>query len=162
MWLQVSHQAWLQLSQVSATGRGALLAHGPGESRGLLDTAMFGLVWAPAVHAMAALLEAVDSEPLARAALEGLKTAAKAAAHHETPEVVDVIMAALVRQASAISTAPAPGSGSREAVRPDVALGSSPRACLACEAVFHITCRYADCLRTGWADVMELVVKLYR
>lgn len=150
--MDVSRQTWQQLSKLSDSPRGQMLSAAAGHE--LFSTSMFRLIWGPAVHAMCVLLDNCDSEAVAKDALHGLRLAAKIAAQHEIEDVADGIVVSLSKLPSSLNF---PSS-----VRPEVVFGSNAKVCLATETIFYIVSRFGDSLRSGWTNVMELILKFHR
>ncbi|PNW80894.1 hypothetical protein CHLRE_07g334100v5 [Chlamydomonas reinhardtii] len=152
--MDVSEQCFLQLAQVSGTQRGLVL---PSESgRHLFDTTMFRLIWGPAVHAMCAIVDNCTNEALIGSALEGLQLACQIAAAHELEDVADSIIVNLSKiPLQQLAQVPA-------SARSDVVFGRDPRLRAVTRTLAAVINKHGDSLRGGWANVMDLVVQLYR
>ncbi|KAF8061912.1 hypothetical protein HT031_004172 [Scenedesmus sp. PABB004] len=147
-----SAASWAIMAERSATPRGAALVLPPAV-RHCFDTMMFRLVWGQAVHAMGVVLEHADSDAVARAALEGLRTATRLAAHYDVEGVADSAVLLLAKFGAALH----PG-----VPKPRVAFGRDAKARAALETLCIIATRYGDCVRSSWANVLDLVLRLDR
>ncbi|KAG2488975.1 hypothetical protein HYH03_012417 [Edaphochlamys debaryana] len=152
--MDVSEQCFLQLAQISGTQRGLVL---PSENgRHLFDTTMFRLIWGPAVHAMCAIVDNCSNEALIGSALEGLQLACQIAAAHELEDVADSIIVNLSKiPLQQLAQVPA-------STRSDVAFGRDSKMLAVTRTLAVVINKHGDCLRGGWANVMDLVVQLYR
>eukprot|EP00775_Hariotina_reticulata_P002968 gene2968-3253_t len=115
------------------------------------DTMMFRCMWGQAVHAMGVVLEQCETEAVARSALDGLRTAARLAAHYDVEGVVDSAVLVLAKFSAPLSL---------NLPKPRVAFGRDVKACAALETLFLIATRYGDCIRSSWSNILELVLRL--
>ncbi|GLC38754.1 hypothetical protein PLESTM_000772100 [Pleodorina starrii] len=152
--MDVSEQCFLQLAQISGTQRGLVVPSE--EGRHLFDTTMFRLIWGPAVHAMCAIVDNCSNEALVSSALEGLQLACQIAAAHELEDVADSIIVNLSKiPLQQLATVPL-------TARSDVVFGRDPKLRAVTRTLAAVINKHGDCLRGGWANVMDLVVQLYR
>ncbi|GIL44250.1 hypothetical protein Vafri_1768 [Volvox africanus] len=152
--MDVSEQCFLQLAQISGTPRGLVVPSE--EGRHLFDTTMFRLIWGPAVHAMCAIVDNCSNEALVSSALEGLQMACQIAAAHELEDVADSIIVNLskipLQHLAAVPTT----------ARADVIFGRDHKLRAVTRTLAAVINKHGDCLRGGWANVMDLVLHLYR
>lgn len=140
---------WYKLALEARRPRGKMT---PGaESNEALERDMFGLVWGPTLAAVSVVLDNASDGGAVRRALDCLLLAARMAAFHQVDEVVDSVVVALSRFAAVL----APPKGVE-------AYGESAKARAALETMFAIANRYGDWLRSGWRNVMDVVLRLHR
>ncbi|PSC74405.1 ARF guanine-nucleotide exchange factor GNOM isoform B [Micractinium conductrix] len=140
---------WYQLAVEARRPRGKML---PGTATNeALERDMFGLVWGPTLAAVSVVLDNAGDGGSVRRALDCLALAARMAAYHQVDEVVDSIVVALSKF-SAVLTPP----------KGVEAFGESAKARAALETMFAIANRYGDWLRSGWRNVLDVVLRLHR
>uniref|UniRef100_A0A061R742 Arf guanine-nucleotide exchange factor gnom-like isoform x1 n=1 Tax=Tetraselmis sp. GSL018 TaxID=582737 RepID=A0A061R742_9CHLO len=142
---------WAELRSASMRPRGQLCRTGPGAE--LLDRDMFCLIWGPTVAAISVVLDHAEDAETMKQALDGLALAAHIAAQHNVDEVMDSIAVSLCKFTSVLNP---------NALRPLSALMRDPKAIEALRAVFKLTNRYGDCLRAGWRNIMDVIVRLHK
>lgn len=147
----VSPTTWVHLNQLALTERGQMVL--PRAAQASFNSYMFHIMWGPAVHAMSVVMEYSDSGAVTDMALEGLRLAVRIAGSFDIDDVADGVALALCKFTAPLS----PG-----VTRPRVAFGREPKACAAMEALFHIVNRYGDCLRAGWCNIMDVVLRLHK
>ncbi|PRW57821.1 ARF guanine-nucleotide exchange factor GNOM-like [Chlorella sorokiniana] len=141
---------WYQLAVEARRPRGRML---PGaRTSEALERDMFGLVWGPTLAAASVVLDSAADAGAVQRALDCLLLAARMAAYHQVDEVCDTIVAQLARFSAALAPSP----------KGAAALGESGKACLALEAMFSVANRYGDWLRSGWRNVVDVVLRLHR
>ncbi|EFJ51864.1 hypothetical protein VOLCADRAFT_87471 [Volvox carteri f. nagariensis] len=152
--MDISEQCFYQLAQISGTQRGLVVPSE--EGRHLFDTTMFRLIWGPAVHAMCAIVDNCSNESLVSSALEGLQMACQIAAAHELEDVADSIIVNLskipLQHLAAVPTLS----------RADVMFGRDYKIRAVTSTLAIVINKHGDCLRGGWANVLDLVLHLYR
>ncbi|WIA18254.1 hypothetical protein OEZ85_009722 [Tetradesmus obliquus] len=141
---------WALMAERTSKPRGSALILPPAV-RHCFDTMMFRLVWGQSVHAMGVVLEHAETDAVARAALDGLRTATRLAAHYDVEGVADSAVLLLAKFSGSLTPA---------IPKPRVAFGRDKKACAAVEMMFLIVTRYGDCIRSSWSNVLELVLRL--
>ncbi|KAL4436787.1 hypothetical protein ABPG75_003926 [Micractinium tetrahymenae] len=140
---------WYKLALEARRPRGKMMQGA--EASEALERDMFGLVWGPTLAAVSVVLDNASDGGAVRRALDCLLLAARMAAFHQVDEVVDSIVVALSKFGAVL----APPKGVE-------AYGESGKARAALETMFAIANRYGDWLRSGWRNVMDVVLRLHR
>ncbi|KAK9828895.1 hypothetical protein WJX72_002652 [[Myrmecia] bisecta] len=148
----VSPVIWTELHQTSRSERGRMLELAA-TSAPALDREMFSLMWGPTVAAVSVVLDHADDKGIVQQALDGLKLAAKIAAHHQVDEVMDSLLVSLTKFTALLNPA---------ASKPAVAFGENEKARMATETVFELANRYGNSLRSGWRNILDFVVRLHK
>ncbi|KAL3131638.1 hypothetical protein ABBQ38_007935 [Trebouxia sp. C0009 RCD-2024] len=149
---EVSPILWSDLNSQSKSPRGQMLevtSHGSAH----LDRDMFSLMWGPTVAAVSVVLDHAEDMTTVRQALDGLLQAAKLGAYHHVDEVMDSLVVSLSKFTSLLNPL---------AFKPVVTFGENEKARAATEAVFTVANRYGDSLKSGWKNMMECIVRLYK
>jgi len=142
---------WAELRRASMLPRGQLSRRGPGAE--LLDRDMFCLIWGPTVAAISVVLDHADDPAVMKQALDGLALAARIAAQHNVDEVMDSLVVSLGKFTNVLNP---------NIAKPVVAFGDDLKARQAAETVFMLANRYGDCLRAGWRNVLDAVVRIHK
>ncbi|DBA68573.1 TPA: hypothetical protein ACH3X2_013515 [Trebouxia sp. C0005] len=143
---------WSELNLQSKSARGKMLQV-TSHSSAHLDRDMFSLMWGPTVAAVSIVLDHAEDMSTVRQALEGLLQAAKLGAYHHVDEVMDSLVVSLSKFTSPLNPL---------AFKPVVTFGENEKARTATEAVFTVANRYGDSLKSGWKNMMECIVRLYK
>ncbi|KAL0041048.1 hypothetical protein WJX77_003321 [Trebouxia sp. C0004] len=143
---------WSELSLQSKSARGKMLQV-TSHSSAHLDRDMFSLMWGPTVAAVSIVLDHAEDMSTVQQALEGLLQAAKLGAYHHVDEVMDSLVVSLSKFTSPLNPL---------AFKPVVTFGENEKARIATEAVFTVANRYGDSLKSGWKNIMECIVRLYK
>lgn len=147
----MSAARWADLRRASLLPRGQLTRRGKGVEA--FDRDMFCLIWGPTVAAVSVVLDHADDAAIVRQALDGLTLAARVAAHHNVDEVMDSLVVSLCKFTTMLNPA---------VPKPTVAFGEDFKSRQAAETVFMLANRYGDCLRAGWRNVLDCVVRVHK
>ncbi|EIE18029.1 Sec7-domain-containing protein, partial [Coccomyxa subellipsoidea C-169] len=146
----VSAVLWTDLAQQALRPRGSFRAADGALTA--VDRQMFALLWGPTVAAVSVILDHSDDISVTRQALDGLLLCARIASAHCIDEVLDSLMVALTKYTALLNPA---------SPKATVAFGLNAKARAATETLFELANRYGDSLRSGWRNVMDIVLRLH-
>ncbi|KAK9918480.1 hypothetical protein WJX75_004379 [Coccomyxa subellipsoidea] len=146
----VSAVLWTDLAQQALRPRGSF---SPADGAlAAVDRQMFALLWGPTVAAVSVILDHSDDSAVTRQALDGLLLCARIASSQCIDEVLDSLMVALTKYTALLNPA---------SPKATIAFGLNPKARAATETLFELANRYGDSLRSGWRNVMDVVLRLH-
>lgn len=118
-----------------------------------LDMDMFAKLWNPAIAAISVVFDYAEDEVLLERALNGYLCVAQIAATYKMTQVIDTLIVSMCKFTSLLTPS---GESNRVA-----SFGQDARARSAALAVFTITNRFGDYVRSGWWNIVDCVTRLY-
>lgn len=150
---EVSPVFWTELVIKSQQPRGLMLRPDASANTNGLERDMFSLIWGPMLAAVSVVMDHSSDMVIVQQALEGVKLAAKMASYHQTDQVMDSLVVALSKFTMLLNPA---------VPKPTVAFGEDGKARMSMEAIFYTANTYGDSLHSGWKNVMDIVMRLFK
>jgi len=116
------------------------------------DPYMFERLWTVAGVATRIVLDSTDDEVLLNIAITGLRQAARVAAHYNMTKAFDNYVISLCKFTNDLS----PHHDNSVMI-----FGENAKAQLASRTVFAITRAHGGCLREGWKNILDLILRVY-
>ncbi|RZS16979.1 hypothetical protein BHM03_00049067 [Ensete ventricosum] len=124
------------------------------DSRPFLDREMFSVMSGPTIAAISVVLDYAEHEEHFLTCVDGFLAVAKISAHHHLEEVLDDSVVSLCRYTTLLD--------SSFIEEPVTIFVDDAKARLALETVFSITNTYGDCIRTGWRNILDCILRLHK
>ena len=122
------------------------------------DGDLFGIIWGPTTAAISVVFDHTTDDAVLKEALDGFLAVARIAASHRLTDVMDHLVASLCKFTALLQ----PGHVGGGMTRPDVAFGEDSKARMAAVTAFSIANKFGDCLRAGWCNLMDCVLRLHK
>ncbi|KAG6534119.1 ARF guanine-nucleotide exchange factor GNOM-like [Zingiber officinale] len=119
-----------------------------------LDRDMFAIMSGPTIAAISVVFDYAEHEEVLSTCVDGFLAVAKISAYHHLEDVLDDLVVSLCKFTTLLNS-----SFVEETV---TAFGDDIKARLATEAVFSIANRYGDCIRTGWRNILDCILRLHK
>jgi brefeldin A-resistance guanine nucleotide exchange factor 1 len=124
------------------------------DSYPFLDHDMFSVMAGPTVAAVSVVFDNVEHEEVLTGCIDGILSVAKLAAFYHLDGVLNDLVVALSKFTTLLNTSYIDD--------PVTAFGEDTKARMATEAVFTIATAYGDHIRSGWRNIIDLILRLHR
>ncbi|KAI5558861.1 hypothetical protein BDE02_17G070100 [Populus trichocarpa] len=147
---EMTPSRWIDLMHKSKKTAPFILS----DSRADLDHDMFAIMSGPTVDAISVVFDHAELEDIYQTCIDGYLALAKISACHHLVDVLDAVVVSLCKFTTLLNP-----SSVEESV---LAFGDDARAMMATVTVFTIANRYGDYIRTGWRNILDCVLRLYK
>ena len=117
------------------------------------DRDMFAIFWGPTIAALSVVFDHAEDEAVLEEAVDGFMCVAKVAAYHNFIDVMDNLVISLCKFSALLNPT---------ALKPAVTFGNDDKARVAVVCVFSLAHRYGDCIRNGWRNILDLVIRMHK
>lgn len=125
-----------------------------GDSKALLDFDMFSILSGPTIAAISVVFDHVEQEDVLQSCSVGFLAVAKISACYHLDDVLDDLVVSICK----FTTLLVPSSVEESVL----SLVEDAKARIATITVFTIANRYGDCVRSGWKNILDCVLKLQK
>ncbi|CAD5177141.1 ARF guanine-nucleotide exchange factor GNOM-like [Musa acuminata AAA Group] len=147
---EMSPSRWIDLMQKSKKTSPYIVC----DSRPFLDRDMFAIMSGPTIAAISVVFDYAEHEEVFLTCVDGFLAVAKISAYHHLEDVLDDLVVSLCKFTTLLN--------SSLVDEPVTAFGDDIKARLATETVFSIANRYGDCIRTGWRNILDCILRLHK
>ncbi|KAG6481366.1 ARF guanine-nucleotide exchange factor GNOM-like isoform X1 [Zingiber officinale] len=147
---EMSPSRWIDLMQKSKKTSPYIVCN----SLPYLDRDMFAIMSGPTIAAISVVFDFAEHEEVLSTCVDGFLAVAKISAYHHLEDVLDDLVVSLCKFTTLLNS-----SFVEETV---TAFGDDIKARLATETVFSIANRYGDCIRTGWRNILDCILRLHK
>lgn len=119
-----------------------------------LDHDMLAIMSGPTIAAISVVFDYAEHEDFLMICVDGFLAMAKISAYHQLEDVLDKLVVSLCKFTTLLNTS--------MFEEPITAFGDAIKARLATETVFKIVNDYGDHIRTGWRNILDCILRLYK
>uniref|UniRef100_A0A1D1XJ55 Pattern formation protein EMB30 n=1 Tax=Anthurium amnicola TaxID=1678845 RepID=A0A1D1XJ55_9ARAE len=124
------------------------------DSQPFLDRDMFAIMSGPTIAAISVVFDYVEQEEIFHTCIDGFIAVAKISACHHLEDVLDDLVVSLCKFTTLLNAS--------SVEEPVTAFGDDVKARMATETVFNIANRYGDCIRSGWRNIVDCILRLHK
>ncbi|WOL08915.1 ARF guanine-nucleotide exchange factor GNOM [Canna indica] len=124
------------------------------DSRPFLDRQMFAIMSGPTIAAITIVFDYAEHEEVLSTCVDGILAVAKISAHHHLVDVLDDLVVSLCKFTTLLD--------SSFIEEPVTIFAEDTKARLAIETVFSIANTYGDCIRNGWRNIVDCILRLHK
>ncbi|CAK7323053.1 unnamed protein product [Dovyalis caffra] len=124
------------------------------DSRAYLDHDMFAIMSGATIDAISVVFDHAELEDVYQTCIDGFLAVAKISACHHFEDALDAVVESLCKFTTLLNL-----SSVEESV---LDFGDDAKAMTATVTVFTIANRYGDYIRTGWRNILDCILRLYK
>ncbi|KAG6492473.1 ARF guanine-nucleotide exchange factor GNOM-like [Zingiber officinale] len=147
---EMYHSRWINLIRKSKKMSPYIVC----DSRPLLDLQMFTIMSGPTVAAISVVFDNAEHEEILLTCIDGFLTVAKISAHYHLEDALDDLVVSLCKFTTLLD--------SSFFEEPVTIFADDMKARLALETVFSIANSYGDCIRNGWRNILDCILRLHK